>query len=221
MEHNKGPQVAEAWPLARYGVGLAGCGYWGRNLARNLHQMGHLAAVARPERASRPAGGDAPPTRASVPRATWTGLLVDQPGVKRGRRWPLPPSSTTRLARPGAPGGQGRLRGEAAGPPQCAEAGGAGRPGPQPEARSSWSATSSSTTRPILKLKELVHGGELGEIHYVYSNRLNLGKVRQEENILWSFAPHDISVHPRSSWALCRSGPRPAASTTCSTRSPT
>ena len=36
--------------------------------------------------------------------------------------------------------------------------------------------------------------GELGDIHYVYSNRLNLGKVRREENILWSFAPHDISV---------------------------
>jgi UDP-2-acetamido-3-amino-2,3-dideoxy-glucuronate N-acetyltransferase len=46
----------------------------------------------------------------------------------------------------------------------------------------------------IRKLKELVDGGELGEIHYVYSNRANLGKVRREENILWSFAPHDISV---------------------------
>jgi UDP-2-acetamido-3-amino-2,3-dideoxy-glucuronate N-acetyltransferase len=46
----------------------------------------------------------------------------------------------------------------------------------------------------IRKLKELVDSGELGDIHYVYSNRVNLGKVRQEENILWSFAPHDISV---------------------------
>lgn len=46
----------------------------------------------------------------------------------------------------------------------------------------------------ILKLKELVDGGELGEIRYIYSNRLNLGRVRSEENILWSFAPHDIAV---------------------------
>jgi UDP-2-acetamido-3-amino-2,3-dideoxy-glucuronate N-acetyltransferase len=46
----------------------------------------------------------------------------------------------------------------------------------------------------VLKLRELVDGGELGKIHYVYSNRLNLGKVRREENILWSFAPHDIAV---------------------------
>ena len=46
----------------------------------------------------------------------------------------------------------------------------------------------------VRKLAALVDSGELGDIHYVYSNRLNLGKVRQEENILWSFAPHDISV---------------------------
>ncbi len=46
----------------------------------------------------------------------------------------------------------------------------------------------------ILKLKELVDAGELGRINYIYSNRLNLGKIRREENILWSFAPHDISV---------------------------
>jgi UDP-2-acetamido-3-amino-2,3-dideoxy-glucuronate N-acetyltransferase len=46
----------------------------------------------------------------------------------------------------------------------------------------------------ILKLKELVDSGELGKIQYVYSDRLNIGKIRTEENILWSFAPHDISV---------------------------
>ena len=46
----------------------------------------------------------------------------------------------------------------------------------------------------IVKLKELVDAGELGKINYIYSSRLNLGKFRTEENILWSFAPHDISV---------------------------
>jgi len=46
----------------------------------------------------------------------------------------------------------------------------------------------------IVKLKELIDNGELGTIQYIYSNRLNLGKFRTEENILWSFAPHDISV---------------------------
>ncbi len=46
----------------------------------------------------------------------------------------------------------------------------------------------------VLKLKQLVDDGDLGRIRYIYSNRLNLGKIRREENILWSFAPHDISV---------------------------
>lgn len=46
----------------------------------------------------------------------------------------------------------------------------------------------------IVKLREMVDDGEIGGIYYIYSNRLNLGKFRTEENILWSFAPHDISV---------------------------
>jgi UDP-2-acetamido-3-amino-2,3-dideoxy-glucuronate N-acetyltransferase len=46
----------------------------------------------------------------------------------------------------------------------------------------------------VIRLKELVDEGELGKIQYLYSNRLNIGKIRAEENILWSFAPHDISV---------------------------
>jgi predicted dehydrogenase len=45
-----------------------------------------------------------------------------------------------------------------------------------------------------LKLKEYVDRGELGKIYYVYSTRVNLGKVRDIENALWSFAPHDISM---------------------------
>jgi len=46
----------------------------------------------------------------------------------------------------------------------------------------------------VVKLHEMVLAGELGRIEYIYSNRLNLGKIRREENILWSFAPHDISI---------------------------
>ncbi|OGF62350.1 MAG: oxidoreductase [Candidatus Fischerbacteria bacterium RBG_13_37_8] len=46
----------------------------------------------------------------------------------------------------------------------------------------------------VIKLKELIKAGELGKIQYIYSNRLNIGKLRTEENILWSFAPHDISI---------------------------
>ncbi len=46
----------------------------------------------------------------------------------------------------------------------------------------------------VIRLLELVASGELGRVHYIYSHRLSLGKVRREENILWSFAPHDIAV---------------------------
>jgi len=46
----------------------------------------------------------------------------------------------------------------------------------------------------VERLGELVRQGELGKIQYVYSSRLNLGRIRTEENALWSFAPHDIHV---------------------------
>lgn len=46
----------------------------------------------------------------------------------------------------------------------------------------------------VIKLKDIISSGALGKIQYIYSNRLNIGKLRTEENILWSFAPHDISV---------------------------
>ena len=48
---------------------------------------------------------------------------------------------------------------------------------------------------PALRaLRDMVARGDLGKIQYIYSNRLNLGKLRTEENVLWSFAPHDIAA---------------------------
>ncbi|MDT8273766.1 MAG: Gfo/Idh/MocA family oxidoreductase, partial [Desulfomonilia bacterium] len=55
----------------------------------------------------------------------------------------------------------------------------------------------------FIRLKELIRDGELGRIHYIYSNRLSFGKIRREEDILWSFAPHDISM------ILCLAGEEP------------
>ncbi len=46
----------------------------------------------------------------------------------------------------------------------------------------------------VRKLKQFIRDGSLGRLQYIYSNRLNIGKIRTEENILWSFAPHDVSV---------------------------
>jgi predicted dehydrogenase len=46
----------------------------------------------------------------------------------------------------------------------------------------------------VEKLKELADDGDLGDIHYIYSNRLNLGVLRKDENALWSLGAHDVSV---------------------------
>jgi predicted dehydrogenase len=46
----------------------------------------------------------------------------------------------------------------------------------------------------VHRLRELLDGGELGELYYVYGNRLNLGKLRADENALWSLGAHDVSV---------------------------
>ena len=44
------------------------------------------------------------------------------------------------------------------------------------------------------KMKQIIDDGKIGEIQYIYSNRLNLGTFRSNENVFWSFAPHDISL---------------------------
>jgi len=46
----------------------------------------------------------------------------------------------------------------------------------------------------VEKLKALIQSGELGQVYYLYAQRVNLGKIRRDENALWSFAPHDFSV---------------------------
>lgn len=46
----------------------------------------------------------------------------------------------------------------------------------------------------VLALRELISSGELGQLRYLYSNRLNFGRLRTEENALWSFAPHDVAI---------------------------
>jgi len=46
----------------------------------------------------------------------------------------------------------------------------------------------------VLEIRRAITQGELGDLRYIYSNRLNMGLLRSEENVLWSFAPHDISM---------------------------
>ena len=79
-------------------------------------------------------------------------------------------------------------------------------------------------------LKQLVDGGELGDVRYIYSNRLNLGVLRPDENALWSLGAHDVSVIlwlageepyelPRgAARATCRRASRTSCSAICASR---
>jgi UDP-2-acetamido-3-amino-2,3-dideoxy-glucuronate N-acetyltransferase len=175
-------------PAGRIGIGLAGCGYWGRNLGRNLFQMGHLAAVCDPDpRARREAKANYGGVRATADIDD----LLDDPKV-RAIAVASPAVLHYELARKAILAGKDvfvekplALKiGEAE---ELVEAA-------RRRKRILMVGHVLEYHPAILKLKEFVDSGDLGEIHYVYSNRLNLGKVRKEENILWSFAPHDISV---------------------------
>lgn len=46
----------------------------------------------------------------------------------------------------------------------------------------------------VERLRAMIRGGDLGDLYYLYSQRVNLGQVRPDENALWSFGPHDVSV---------------------------
>ena len=46
----------------------------------------------------------------------------------------------------------------------------------------------------FIKIKSMIENGDIGDLQYMYSNRLNLGTIRTHENVFWSFAPHDISL---------------------------
>jgi len=169
-------------------VGLAGCGYWGRNLARNLFQMGHLAAVCDPDaRVRRQAKATYRGVRTT---ARFADLLAD-PSVR-----------VVAVAAPAALHYELARRALLARKDVFVE-----KPLALKVAEAEELVELARRRKRILmvghvleyhpavlRLKELVEGGELGQVHYVYSNRLNLGKVRKEENILWSFAPHDVSV---------------------------
>lgn len=167
-------------------VAVVGCGYWGRNLVRNFAQLEALGAVcdASLETAREHAA------RHSVPALTWAQVLRDKtiPAVVIA----APAALHGRLARDALDSGKHVFVEK----PLSLE---------YREAEELCALARRRGLRLMVghllqfhpafrKLKELVDTGELGRLQYIYSNRLNLGKVRREENILWSFAPHDISM---------------------------
>lgn len=167
-------------------VAVVGCGYWGKNLVRNFHSLGALAAV---DDADEAVSKDFA-SRYDVSAPGFDAILADSS------------ISGVVLATPAEMHGEMAIRALEAGKhvfvekPLALTVAEAGKVVDAAKAAGRTLMVGHLLQyHPVfLKLKEMVAAGELGDLQYIYSNRLNLGKVRREENILWSFAPHDISM---------------------------
>ncbi|MCC7410763.1 MAG: Gfo/Idh/MocA family oxidoreductase [Gammaproteobacteria bacterium] len=167
-------------------IAMVGCGYWGKNLLRNFHELGVLHAVcdADQERAAAFA------QQYGVGAAAFADVLVD-PTVD-GVVIATPAEQHAMHAREALLAGK-HVFVEKPLALTVAEAQQL-RALDVPPGRVLMVGHLLQYHPVFVRLKQMVAAGELGRLEYVYSNRLNLGKVRREENILWSFAPHDISM---------------------------
>ena len=169
-------------------VAVVGAGYWGKNLVRNFHALGALDLVI-----------DSSPVIQQAMADTYPGVRVSD---SYSEALNDPQISGIAIATPAETHGPLIREAVLAGKdvyvekPLCLSEGEGG-------ALIRLAAANKRILmvghllwyHPVLlKLKELIRQGELGRIRYIYSNRLNMGKLRREENVLWSFAPHDVSV---------------------------
>jgi UDP-2-acetamido-3-amino-2,3-dideoxy-glucuronate N-acetyltransferase len=167
---------------------LIGHGYWGRNLARNLDALGALAAIVESDAASRHAAADAYPK--ATCHADVTPALADST------------IAAVMIATPAATHGALVARALEAGrhvfveKPLCLDVAEAERLAALAERRGLTLMVGHLLLYhpAFVALKACVTAGRLGRLRYIYSTRLSLGKIRREENALWSFAPHDISM---------------------------
>ncbi len=168
-------------------VAVIGCGYWGKNLVRNFAQLGALSMVVDSTEAGRETARTLAPT---VPLAADVAEIwaSDIPAVVIA----TPAETHYDIAKAALLAGKDVYveKPLALNYDHAAEL----------------VALAAERSRilmvghvleyhpAIVALQELVRRGELGKVRYIYSNRLSLGKIRREENILWSFAPHDIAI---------------------------
>jgi UDP-2-acetamido-3-amino-2,3-dideoxy-glucuronate N-acetyltransferase len=169
-------------------VAVIGMGAWGRNLVRNFHELGALAAVCDSSDAAEAACAKGYPSVRFV--RDYRAVLAD------------PDIAAVAIATPAVTHFDVAKAALEAGKDVFVE-----------KPLSTEVAQGEALTRlaedtgrvlmvghilryhpAVIRLKEMIQQGALGKINYIYSNRLNIGKIRSEENILWSFAPHDISV---------------------------
>jgi predicted dehydrogenase len=169
-------------------VAVLGCGYWGRNLVRNFQELDALAAVCDLSRSGREQARKIAPDvpMHEDPEAIWRDDSI------HGVVIATPAESHPGLCQKALLAGKDVLCEK----PLALRYGDAQQVADiaVQEDRILMVGHILEYHPAILKLRALIAEDLLGEIRYIYSNRLNLGKVRQEENILWSFAPHDIAV---------------------------
>jgi UDP-2-acetamido-3-amino-2,3-dideoxy-glucuronate N-acetyltransferase len=169
-------------------VAVAGAGYWGKNLVRNFHQLGALAAVC-----------DGSPAILAQVEKDYPGIAVTA-DLKQILKDPniqavvlaTPAATHSRLAEQALRAGKhvfvekplALTYGDGEKLVRLAEEKG----------KTLFVGHILQYHPAVVRLKEMVRQGQVGRLRYIYSRRLSLGKIRREENILWSFAPHDISV---------------------------
>ena len=170
------------------GVALLGCGQWGRNIARNLAALGALRVVHDP---------DAEAVRTALALSPGTSVCDDL-----DRIFADPDVRACVIATPAALHAGLARRALDAGKDVFVE-----KPLALTVAEGEDLVARADERGAILmvghlleyhpgveRLRSLVAGGVIGKVQYIYSNRLNLGRIRTEENALWSFAPHDVYV---------------------------
>ena len=169
-------------------IALVGCGYWGKNLCRNFNALGVLSRVVDPTVSGQATAKELAP---GVPVGDSFDEVLEDDSIQ-----------AIALATPAETHAELSIKAMDSGKDVFVEKPMALTLRDAEEMR----AVAEGRERvlmvghlleyhpAVLKLRDLISNGELGRVNYVYSNRLNFGKVRTEENALWSFAPHDVAV---------------------------
>lgn len=168
-------------------VAVVGCGYWGKNLVRNFHELGSLASICDVEESSLQKLS----STYSVQTTRSFDELLANPAIQ-GIVIATPAAQHFDLAKKALSAGKDTFveKPLALRVKEGQELVDLARR----NERILMVGHLLQYHPAVLELGRLIRSGDLGKIQYVYSNRLNLGKLRTVENILWSFAPHDISA---------------------------
>ena len=167
-------------------IAVVGCGHWGKNLVRNFAELGFLAAVCDPDKELASLYAD----QYKVANLSFNKVL-DSTAID-GVVLAVPAPLHAAMAVEAMSAGKHIFVEK---PLAMNEAEAATMIGAATKNNVHLMVGHLLQYHPVfIALRELVESGDLGALSYIYSNRLSFGKVRSEEDVIWSFAPHDISM---------------------------